>query len=441
MLAIKSDSITLALPMKFARSTFALIALNVAWLAALSYFLAQRFGHEPSEPRIQFVTNYVSVLKGAPKPAVIVTNMLAATNQFEWGQLESEDYRDYVARLRAIGCPEQTIRDIIIADVDKLLAPKVLAASGRTNAVSYWQPLEEELWESAEQKEAMRQQRAVDFEKREVVRELLGVDLVGERLRIQGQADYYGERLGFLPEDKRARVRTLLDQFADQERTLLEQRIEDGDGTAAGGDELARLRQQKNAAIAQLLTPEEREQYDLWFSPTANAARDSVTGMNASEEEFLRLYELRRAFAAKHGEAFQSSAEAAQEFETAVQQALGENRYIDYRRAQDPDFRELARVATRFKLAPELAVQLYGYKQAVEEERGRVEAEPGLTPQQKSAAHDAITQETQRAFREALGEKAFRHYIRRTSNPWVRGGPQRSAGGVASTADVIACCK
>jgi hypothetical protein len=428
--------------MKFARSTFALIALNVAWLAALSYFIVQRIGHQNSKPRIQFVTNYVSVLKAAARPAVIVTNVLSATNQFEWGQLESEDYRDYVARLRAIGCPEQTIRDIIIADVDKLLAPKVLAASGRTNGITYWHPVEEELWESAEQKEAMRQQRAVDFEKRDVIRELLGVDLVGERLRIQGQADYYGERLGFLPEEKRARVRTLLDQFADQERTLLEQQIEDGGGGAvAGGDDLARLRQQKNAAVTQLLTPEEREQYDLWFSPAANAARESVTAMNATEEEFLRLYELRRAFMAKHGEAFQSSAEAAQEFETAVQQALGENRYLDYRRAQDSDYRELVRVASRFKIGPEVAAQLYSYKQPVEEARHQVDADPNLTPQQKTAAYDAIAQETQRAFREALGEKAFRHYIRRTGNPWVRGGPQRSAGGVAGTADQIACCK
>jgi hypothetical protein len=32
--------------------------------------------------------------------------------------LESTDYRTYVRNLRAIGCPEQTIRDIITADVD-----------------------------------------------------------------------------------------------------------------------------------------------------------------------------------------------------------------------------------------------------------------------------------------------------------------------------------
>lgn len=38
---------------------------------------------------------------------------------FRWGQLESTDYRTYIANLRGIQCPEQTVRDIITADVDE----------------------------------------------------------------------------------------------------------------------------------------------------------------------------------------------------------------------------------------------------------------------------------------------------------------------------------
>ncbi|HWD91540.1 MAG TPA: hypothetical protein VG938_04240 [Verrucomicrobiae bacterium] len=36
---------------------------------------------------------------------------------FQWRQLESTDYHIYISNLRRIGCPEQTIRDIITADV------------------------------------------------------------------------------------------------------------------------------------------------------------------------------------------------------------------------------------------------------------------------------------------------------------------------------------
>src|SRR5437899_635393 len=82
----------------------------------------------------------------ANEPVVIKTvEREVVTNDFHWGQLESEDYRTYIARLRSIGCPEQTIRDIIIADLDKVLAPKVASASGHRRNLKYWQPEEEEL--------------------------------------------------------------------------------------------------------------------------------------------------------------------------------------------------------------------------------------------------------------------------------------------------------
>jgi hypothetical protein len=415
--------------MKFSGSTLALIALNVAWLGALSYFVTRRGATPSSETQVQYVTNHVPVFKAARQ--AVVTNVVAATNDFRWAQLEAEDYRDYVARLRSIGCPEQTIRDIIIADVDKLLAPKLQAASGRTNAVTYWQPVEQEMWEDTQQKEALRQQREIDFEKREVIRKLLGVDLIGERLRIQGQGDYYGERLGFLPEEKRARVRMALDQYADEERMLLEQQAEESNALA-GSAELARVRQQKEAALAQLLTPEERKQYDLWFSPTAAAVRDSVFGMNAGEEDFLKLYQLRQGFATRLGENFGPSDPAWGEYQAQLHQALGDRRYAEYVRAQDSDYRELMRVTTRFKLNPEVAAQLYSYKQPIEEERMRVDADATLTLEQKNAAYEAIAHETQRAFKEALGEKAFRHFMMRSANPWVHGTRAGAARGMAA---------
>ncbi len=38
---------------------------------------------------------------------------------FHWNQLESEEYPAFIANLRAIGCPEQTIRDIISGELTK----------------------------------------------------------------------------------------------------------------------------------------------------------------------------------------------------------------------------------------------------------------------------------------------------------------------------------
>src|SRR6267378_3325428 len=52
----------------------------------------------------------------SPKPAL--------TGRFDWGQVEASDYATYISNLRSIRCPEQTIRDIIKADVANLFDTK-----------------------------------------------------------------------------------------------------------------------------------------------------------------------------------------------------------------------------------------------------------------------------------------------------------------------------
>jgi hypothetical protein len=59
-----------------------------------------------------------------PPTAVVAPAPPPAAQPFRWSQLESADYQTYIANLRAIGCPEQTIGDIVRANLDNLYAPK-----------------------------------------------------------------------------------------------------------------------------------------------------------------------------------------------------------------------------------------------------------------------------------------------------------------------------
>jgi hypothetical protein len=69
------------------------------------------------------------------------SGLVARTQPFRWNQVESPDYPTYVANLRAIGCPEQTIRDIITADVHANLGGKRLDLErGRTATVGAGAP-------------------------------------------------------------------------------------------------------------------------------------------------------------------------------------------------------------------------------------------------------------------------------------------------------------
>src|SRR4030095_15688331 len=80
-----------------------------------------------------------------PSGVSVVPEVVVVTNQIQWAQLESEDYHEYIARLRSIGCPEPTIRDIIVADLDKLMAPEIQALYNRRKELKYWNSVEEEL--------------------------------------------------------------------------------------------------------------------------------------------------------------------------------------------------------------------------------------------------------------------------------------------------------
>ena len=62
--------------------------------------------------------------KPEPATAAKPESASADARPFDWSRLESSDYRVYVANLRRVRCPEQTIRDILTADVHSLYAPR-----------------------------------------------------------------------------------------------------------------------------------------------------------------------------------------------------------------------------------------------------------------------------------------------------------------------------
>ena len=58
------------------------------------------------------------------QPIQTTAEPMVISKPFRWSELESTDYRTYLANLRNIGCPEQTIRDILTADIDSVFAQK-----------------------------------------------------------------------------------------------------------------------------------------------------------------------------------------------------------------------------------------------------------------------------------------------------------------------------
>ena len=362
-------------------------------------------------------------------PAAVSEKVVVVTNQLHWAQLESEDYKTYVARLRSIGCPEQTIRDIIIADLDKMLAPEIAAAYGRRKELKYWHPEEEEVLNDVNPGDIFKKQREIDRRKQEIIRELINADLSRERMKASGQEDYYERRLGFLPEDRRTQVREMLEKFDEAEQKIREKETADEAAlSAADRSQLRLLRQQREAEIDGLLSPQQKQQYELWLSPTANEARHALYGMNATEQEFLSVYQARKAYEEAWSQrdpdlldpaTRQQMEQARENMEGQIFQNLGEQRYAEYKRGQDDDFHLLSALVTRFKLPREKAAEVYGYKAVTLNYRSQVRNDSNTTGQQKEEALKAITEETRKAIRDVLGGKAYNHYVRSGQGQWI----------------------
>lgn len=405
-----------------------LLLLNLAVFAGILLYVFRAQIASPI-PETERATNSVASTRPHPPAAPPEASVVVVTNQVQWSQLESEDYKTYIARLRAIGCPEQTLRDIIIADLDKLLAPELVAAAGRRADLKYWHSEEEEMLNDVDPHEVFQKQRVIEKRKREIIRELMNVDLFRERMKSSGQEDYYERRLSFLSEDRRTQVRELLERFDEAEQKIRDTDTADATAlSAADRSTLRLLRQQRESELEALLTPQEKQQYELWLSPVANEVRHALYGMNASEQEFQVIYQARKAFEDVWGPrdpdlldpaTHQQMDQAKAVMEGQILQGLGEQRYAEYERGEDDDFHLLSALVTRFKLPREKAGEVYGYKTVALNYKSQIRSDPNLTTQQREDAVKAITEETKNSVRGLLGVKAFNYYLRSGQGKWI----------------------
>jgi hypothetical protein len=349
----------------------------------------------------------------------VVTNTVV--REISWQQVESPDYREYIANLRAIGCPEETIRDIINADVNKLYDEKKKLARGAPKKFEYWKagnPLAGLMGDP----ESLQKMRALEEEKNAVLRALgIEPDPMSQMLAAAG-GNPMDTMFDFLPEAKRT---TLMQTMADFQSKIMESAGEVANDPGA----MMKAQREMEDAIRAVLTPEEFLDYQLRFSMTANMLRQQITGFDPSEEEFLAVFKLREEFDREYSpmmladgtEAEQAAHRAAQEqLKKQLHAVLGDQRYGDYERAQDYQYQQLHRIVQRAGLPTATANEVYDLRKIAENQAGQVRGNQNLTPEQRNTALRAIRQETERTIQQTLGNDAWDQYNRPNNTWWLR---------------------
>lgn len=403
----------------------AVLAVNLGLAGTLAYMLVSM----KSDPRpaasspTQFITNTVTQI--AVRKINATNHLLGAlaNRAVSWQALEASDYPAYIENLRSFGCPEETIRDIIIADIAKLYAQMRSTLRQQAQGGRYWL-----MSEKAETPQVRLRLRELEKEEQKLVKDLLGVDLKRELAKYTGEEASVENSLSFLPAEKRERVATVEDKYAELEEDVYAR------GTFLEEDQeaLKKIQRQRDAELAQLLSPEELEGYQMRNSETALAVRASLAGFQPSEEEFQKIFRLQKTFDDQFGQAFDNTddnalairaraeEDAQKALDLEVQKTLGPQRYAEYERTQDQEFRMLQQLGERYELPKEAINSVYDMKLAAERQKQQVELNANLTEQQREQMLAAIARETQRGVAGVMGEAAYKTY-QRNAGQWIEG--------------------
>ena len=327
-----------------------------------------------------------------PQSVQTRTNVVTRRQLFTWRDLEAGDYPTYVANLRDVGCPEQTVRDIIIADVNALYSRK--RATELVTAEQQW-------WRSASDPEVVRaateKARGLEEDRHALLTTLLGTnwesgDLVSLPRPSRPGVTLDGPVLGVLSTDMKQSIQDIT--LRSQERLEAYLNSQRGAGKDSEPVVLARLRQQTRDELARLLAPPQLEEFLLRYSQNANDLRTDFGQLrffNPTADEFRAVFRATDAFdqriqalagASDPGSLGQRRAMEDQR-ENAIRTALGQRRYEEYQRLHDPVYRD-AVAAAQEAGTPEAAGKIYAVTLAAQAEQERIRADASLTAQQKA---------------------------------------------------------
>jgi len=395
--------------MKTARCLAFSLGLNGLLLALCLY---RAFEMRQHEAFVSEMTN--RTIRAIPEPSTagesLPTSHPEMIQCFHWSQIESEDYRVYAANLWALGCPEATVRDIIVADVNEFYCRRVneLVAPVQSR---FW-----ELMANQEQFQKLVDEKgkeldALNMQRKTLLRELLGTE--NDHSRADELANLEAreaskEFLDFLAPVKFEQCLELEQQFDAARRELAKRQppLAQNDLQA----KLKQLQENQEHELNQLLAPDEMAEYKLRKSGFANL-RDRLPGFQATEDELKQLVQIQQEFSVTNVFGQQQQRER-------MKDLLGPERFTQFERAQNPQYQEFYEVAERFEVPSQTIAEAYEMRKVAEEEAGKVRRDKGISPENRVAMLRAIHIEIGRSLETTLGAQAFAIYHSR-SGQWL----------------------
>ncbi|MDF9832303.1 hypothetical protein M2103_000513 [Ereboglobus sp. PH5-5] len=228
--------------------------------------------------------------------------------------------------------------------------------------------------------------------------------------------DETAARYAFLPQEKIAQLRDLQRDYSEMVREI--------------GEEASRFRLPSDSSNQRLLyeefqndlksifTPEELAAYEQRYSAAAINVRRSFAGIDATEAEYLAVYNVMKSVSDQYPvssprdrDAIAARAEALKQANGEIKMVLGDERYADYMRAQNSDYRSLQAAADRFQIPVETINNVYALRDVASKEYHRINTDTTLSAAEKKQARMDAAAKIRAQVCEQLGEEVGNAYL------------------------------
>jgi hypothetical protein len=347
---------------------------------------------------------------GVANTNALLSQPVFTAKKMGWEQLDTSEYDSYLSSLKAVGCPEEKVRYIILTDINELVA-KRRVKEAVAHDIQWWRSEPEQSLTLALQEKG----RTLDEERNRLITKYLGPSAVederGEAM-LWSNVQLTGPVLGGLPSEVHNVVQEICGRSLERSQASFWARV--NDGQPLNQVEMAKMREQTRADLRKVLKSDALEEFLLRYSHNAHQMRLNLRGFEPTPDEFRKIFRatdlIDHQLQLEYGGPEALSQEQRERYErqrdAAIREALGQQRYQDYLMTKDPLYRQAQMTALQYGAPPKAILPIYQLTKDTESRRQKILNDSTLSPQQKSQAMNAVQQEQIRAVQRIVSEAA-----------------------------------
>ncbi|PTY08821.1 hypothetical protein DB347_04420 [Opitutaceae bacterium EW11] len=383
----------------------ALLVLSLSANAALGVYLVSKPKAAPKAAAAapaRTASAETPESKAAAQRAAAAEAFIAAANAGDAAAVRDQ--------LRAMGLPEHVVRAAVHAVVYQPFSDLQKRFQSQQGD-AYWRGMTGYFGFNRMTPEQQKQLREANHDVVRKMEQLLGPDPDNPLVKMYS----------YLPDEKAAKLRALEQDYND----LRSQQYQEQSGfqLPSDRDKIAYLEREKRKDIEALLSPEELQAYDLRQSPAAARARGMLMNFESTESEYKALVAALQASESGSGASGPfgmagAGARDGQQIQDALRAALGDERYREYQRTQNNDYRMLEAAAKRFNLPKTTVDQVMSTRDQVLANAQQISADTSLTQEQRQAALSSLAEQMSTQVRASLGTEVGDAYLK-SGGSWL----------------------